>query len=634
MTTVLIWDDESAPPITDGWVVLWRAFGGSADDKVVSIPSLIEDNAESLRARYLTWIYELGETPIRGKSLVDHLEIRPGFSYWWMTRFAEKCNYSKSPQIDDVIRLLAFEQWLAERRPSQVTLVTANNALAECMENLCNNSGISFFWQAKLPINESLPWVKRFYRALPFLFQSFAWLLTHALRRWPLRGVGLSEWRQSAGKTTFFSYLFNLVPEALKCGRFESRYWGHLPGELRKDGIKTNWLHIYVECEALPKANKAAETIRQFNAKSQGEQIHVTLDSFLSLSLIFQALRDMMHVWRLGRILRPQFIVSKVTKIDLWPLCRAEWKQSFSGSAAMSNILNLNLFQAAVNCQPIQQSGVYLQENQAWEFALVHAWKIAGHRRLIAFPHSTVRYWDLRYFFSPDTYLGGKRNALPRPEKIAVSGVASLDAFTAGGYPEIDLVMVESLRYFHLLNSRGADLRAGRGAKAPQRILAMGDISERNTEKQMRLLERAAQLLPADTVFIVKPHPAGTIVPDDYPGIRVTVSTQPVSELIADCDVAYSSCYTSAAVDAYCAGIPVVSILDPGTLNLSPLRGCDGAVFASTPEELAAALIDCASQPSANGKTQAFFTLDIGLPRWRKLLQAQGNGSIHIYNAV
>lgn len=631
MTRVLIWEADGAPPVSDGLVVLWRAFAGSADAGIVSIPALIEANAESLRARYLTWVYEFGETPIRGKRLLDHLEIRPGFSYWWMTLFAEKCNYSKSPQIDDVIRLLAFEQWADERRPSQVTLITANAALAECLGSLCGNSGISFLWQAGPVAKDELPWAKRLYRTLPSLLQSFAWLLAYALRRWPLRGVGLAEWRQSTGKVTFFSYLFNLVPEAAKCGRFESRYWGHLPDELRKDGTKTNWLHLYVESDALPSAAKAAGAIRQFNAAGQGEQIHVTLDSFLSLKLVFQAARDGLRVWRLGRTLMPSRVLSDATRIDLWPLYRAAWAQSFSGPAAMSNVLNLNLLEFAAGCLPLQQAGVYLQESQAWEFALVHAWKAAGHRRLISFPHSTVRYWDLRYFFSPQNYRDGERNGLPRPEQIAVNGVAVRDALIAGGYPERDLVMVESLRYFHLLKAGGAGHRAGHQAGVPLRVLAMADIVERNTERQMRLLEGAARFLPADTVYTVKPHPACAFAPDDYPGIRITVSMQPIAELLADCDVAYSSSVTSAAVDAYCAGVPVVSMLDPATLNLSPLRGCEGAVFASTPKELAEALAACASQPSTSGKTPTFFTLDAGLPRWRKLLQAQDHASI--YNA-
>ena len=83
--------------------VLWCSYDPKGCNDVVSIPCLVEENSESLRSRYLEWIYDLGEIKINGKRIVDHLEIRSGFSYWWMTLLAEKCNYAKSPQIDDAI---------------------------------------------------------------------------------------------------------------------------------------------------------------------------------------------------------------------------------------------------------------------------------------------------------------------------------------------------------------------------------------------------------------------------------------------------------------------------------------------------------------------------------------------------
>ena len=93
-----------------------------------------------------------------------------------------------------------------------------------------------------------------------------------------------------------------------------------------------------------------------------------------------------------------------------------------------------------------------------------------------------------------------------------------------------------------------------------------------------------------------------------------------ISTLLYGCDVAYTSSVTSAAVDAYCADVPVVSVLDPNTLNLSPLRGREGVVFASTSEELASALISAASTNHVVKERQDFFTLGSNLPRWRKLL--------------
>jgi surface carbohydrate biosynthesis protein (TIGR04326 family) len=152
------------------------------------------------------------------------------------------------------------------------------------------------------------------------------------------------------------------------------------------------------------------------------------------------------------------------------------------------------------------------------------------------------------------------------------------------------------------------------------RILVLGDYILSKTQQQMRLLEKAGQRLPEDAIITVKPHPACPIQPADYPGLRLEVTMKPVSNLLGACDVAYTSSGTSAAVDAYCAGTPVVSVLDPNALNLSPLRGREGVIFASTPEELAHALISAASAPRSAAGQQDFFTLDSKLPRWRKLL--------------
>jgi len=77
---------------------------------------------------------------------------------------------------------------------------------------------------------------------------------------------------------------------------------------------------------------------------------------------------------------------------------------------------------------------------------------------------------------------------------------------------------------------------------------------------------------------------------------------------------------TSAAVDAYFAGVPIVSVLDLNTLNLIPLRGCEGVLFASTPEKLAAALASPAAALRTRDDRHKFFTLDPELPRWRKLI--------------
>ena len=203
-TLLLIWDAEGEPPDGDWTPVLWREFVSNAQSDAVSIPAIIEANADLLRKRYLAWVYELGEKSIHGKRLVEHLQLRAGFSYWWMTLFAEKCNYSKSKQIDDAIRLMAFDEFAKNQSVSRVVLSTANQPLAECLRLWCTNLGVVFKWQRVAKPKMPLSWVKRIYNAAPHTLQALAWSARYLIDRWPLRGVGLKEWQQSNGCVTFF----------------------------------------------------------------------------------------------------------------------------------------------------------------------------------------------------------------------------------------------------------------------------------------------------------------------------------------------------------------------------------------------------------------------------------------------
>ena len=138
---------------------------------------------------------------------------------------------------------------------------------------------------------------------------------------------------------------------------------------------------------------------------------------------------------------------------------------------------------------------------------------------------------------------------------------------------------------------------------------------------QMHLLEKAMQLLEGDVTLLVKPHPACPIYIEDYPNITLQISTKPIFELLKECDVAYSSTTTSGAVDTYCAGMPTVVALDPSTLNMSPLRGYDGVIFASTPAELAVALVSANLKSRGEHEEINFFNLDSRVDRWKRLLQ-------------
>jgi surface carbohydrate biosynthesis protein (TIGR04326 family) len=619
--TLFVWDADGRPPVGNWIVVLWRSLQEDASPAAVSIPLLVERNSDVLRASYLAWIYELGERTVQGSSLVDYLQLRPGLSSWWMSLLAEKCSYSKSPHIADAIRALALAQWVGDHSPAKLVLVSANRSLVKCIRAWCNTRGLAFEWTPLPGASEKkLSWPRHIYQLMPHRLRSLIWLARHLRQSWRLRGVGLSEWRATKGKVTFVSYLFNLTPEAIKAGRFSSSYWAHLPKELESQKVATNWLQWYVKDALLPSEQDAADILSQFNAAADGLQVHATLSTFLTVRVVLRTLLDAGRLaWKVRRIPK-RFFRARLNEVDLWPLFEDEWRESSQGVAAMNNSLNLNLFESALQILPKQRMGVYLQENQAWEFAFIHAWKAAGHGRLIGAPHSTIRYWDLRYFFDPRSYDRDSMAPLPLPDQVALNGHAATESNRWGNYPMDGAVEVEALRYLHLENLSTTGRDEHRVENEQMRILVLGDYVDRNTHLQMSLLETAISLLPQSASVTVKPHPACPILPARYPGMRMEVTNLPIAQLLAQCNVAYTSAGTSAAADVYCAGLPVVSVFDADTLNQSPLRGRGDVSFVSTAHELASALISAVTASRPELVAQRFFNLDSSLSRWRRLL--------------
>jgi len=617
--TVLIWDSDGEPPAGDWLTVLWRNYDTKGRNDVASIQFLVEDNAESLRTQYLKWIYRLGETKINGKRIVDHLEIRSGLSYWWMTLLAEKCNFAKSPQINDAIKLLAFDKWARGKRFKTLALTTSKAGLAKVLKFWCLKTGTNFQWQHIKEETGSVFLPIRLYQSMPHLAQACTLLVRHLIQGWSLRGVGLKEWRETKGKVTFISYFFNLVPEALKAERFESRYWAHLRDVLAREGCHTNWLQLYVKSAVFSAPMKAAEAIRGFNKTGKGAETHITLDSFLSGGVVLRALRDWFRLALVGLRLRKSLSFAINPLLDFTPLFQIDWDRSMAGQTAMNSVLYLNLIEEALKTLPKQRVGVYLQENQAWEFALIHAWRTAGHGRLIGAPHSSVRFWDLRYFFDPRSYKSTDQNTLPIPDQVAVNGPAMMKEYQRGRYPSAQLVEVEALRYLYLGKKTTAKRPTRKKSFGPLRVLVLGDYLPSNTHQMMLLLEKAFESLPADTTFVLKPHPNCPVRTEDYPSLRMSVTMGSVSTLFPDCNVAFSSAGTSAAVDAYCAGVPVISARDPKTLNLSPLRSRKGVHFVSTPEELKQAFDKTSKAQKSLNRKISMFQCDKSLRRWKKI---------------
>jgi len=202
---LLIWDSGHQNDDDAQDVIFWNKYTNSEFDRIFSIPQLVEEKANDLKTKYLSLIYDFGEEKVDGIRIIDHLMIRQNFSYWWMTLITEKCNYAKSPQIVNIIKLMALEDWLLENKYNKLKLKTVDDELAFSISLLAKKLLIDFEWKKENKSNPKKNLLNRFFHSLPNIIQSPIWLMVYLISNWPLKGVGVKEWENTTATSTFIS---------------------------------------------------------------------------------------------------------------------------------------------------------------------------------------------------------------------------------------------------------------------------------------------------------------------------------------------------------------------------------------------------------------------------------------------
>ena len=265
---------------------------------------------------------------------------------------------------------------------------------------------------------------------------------------------------------------------------------------------------------------------------------------------------------------------------------------------------------------PKQKMGFYIYENQPWEFALLHFWRAAGHGNMIGVPHTTQRFWDLRYHRDVRCYDRDPTGlGFPVPNQLAVNGPLSEASLLSGGCPKERLVDVEALRYLHL--GQKSTVRKPRPLGLGLRVLICGEFLSDNNVQLCKWIKLAIPNMAENTSFIFKPHPAYPVHEQFLKSLPIEVRHEPIHDLLKKCDVMFVTGNSGAAVDAFCVGVPVVQMSDGAAFNTSSLRGVAGIIIVNSPEALAEALTNVLTHEFLPPK---LFNLDPDLVRWRQLL--------------
>ncbi len=612
----LVWDFLSVPPTSnDTCLVLWRQYADCYRG-AISIPQYIDQNPKQIRSEYLEYIFKLSRLEHHGMPIGELLQIREGLSFWWLSLLQEKCNYAKSPLIEDAIRLIAFDICISETPPTSLKLASRNVRLAQSLSQWCKQRSIAFYWTcSEVRFISKIYYASRFPYIIPII-GAFAYYLRFIMRHWALIPVSHQTPLDGMPDIHFFSYLPHFSPDLPLQPDFDTIYWGTLPAFLSRNNIKSRWTYLF---SGKPPTNHDILKLNSTFRQDSSFQARALLANYVSFRVLLTSLTDWLRIF-LGSL--PVTITLRTSSLHrnyLWPLFADNWFDSIAGISCISNCIYLALLESFFSSLPYQRIGFYLQENISWELILNYLWRKGGHGALIGVSHSTVRFWDLRYYNDPLVYDIESLCPLPAPDFVALNGPLAISQFRAAKYPSSRILEVEALRYLYLSDNLPL-IAKKKSHDPPLNILVLGDYSATTSYALIQLVVRAVPLLSSKPVIDFKPHPLCSIDLSLYSVINLASPTAPLLHLLSDADLVISST-TSASVEAYLLGKRVIFYSDPCHLNLSPLVSfSSSAAFVNSPQQLANTIESSPASKSLSLTPEPMFFLERHLPRWHSLL--------------
>ena len=574
-------------------VFIWDEF--LEDDNAISLPSLVEEKADIYRATFLSWTHDFSQTKINETTLYEYLKLEDDFPFWWTTSLGQRFNINASSSINDVIKSMAFFDYLAQEKlfPTSINITTEKVALWEFFK----------LWgdRQKIEVNS-----KHIIRSKKVKKSVLAYALY--LFRFVVYGLfDASKKQPQQNKFVFFDIFTHLKNGA----EFKSNYWTKLVEVLQKNNVQ--WNHLYYKTKHRFSYLNALKRIQLFNASSEAHQ-HQLLEQNFGLLDYFKTLNRYFKIRKKAKKIFPQLskaIVCSNRGIDFSPYLIEDLMDSLVGQEALKNCFYSVLMENAVKATPVQAKGVYLQEFQPWEIALVHYWKKTQRNDLIGMPHSTHRYWDLRYFFAKKFFLQYAQDIFP--DHIAVNGDNSMERCLENGYPEAILKPVEALRYLHHPNT---PVEQKSTEKKRLNILICCDYQTKTSERLFEMVDQATKEGKLKCKVKIRMHPAFPLPSELLTQYDFEISKEEMINALQETDWVITSNLSAIAVDGYYQGCNIAQLSDGVYFNLSPLRGLVDDLLFNSAKELQQMIF----KQKQLKESVSYFLIDSKTKKWIALL--------------
>ena len=526
--------------------ILWTGYSESKNQK--SILKYIRDNPRELRSNYLSWVDSIGKVKVGNHYFEDYLKIDSDFSLWWMTHFVEKSN-TKTRSHFFSIKFIALISLLKKTNIDKVYCDIADIRLINALEYFCKSNQIRFKANSNIKkININSLKIFHIFKGIFFLLKSFKNNLIH-------KKVKIKSTNYNKNSLTIFSYFINFKIDA---GQIFSNYWTILPRYLNDKNIKINWFHHYVKNK-----NNIKSELKIIKKLNNDNNFHNLIYNDISLLTFFKILFKWLSlVFRISLVEKELFkkIFNSRNGYLLF-FHRDDYCNSFYGTLAIQNIIWVYQFDKILKKIPRQELGLYLCENQSWERALSYYWKKNGHGKLCGVIHSTMPFWDLRYFQDKDSF--NVSSVLPVPDYFAVNSPLAKKIYKDSSQPMSMLTEVEALRYLNLNKSTFSN-------RNKKEFIVLGDYQQNTTLEMLKILQKFR--INNNVQITFKPHPGNKINLNKNGFDNITTTDDSIYNLSKKYDFFVTTANTSSSIDLILLRKNFIIYLDQDDFNLSYLN--------------------------------------------------------------
>ena len=608
--TAVIWQRQGSTPPSDGLVLLWNSFE-QINESTISIPRFIEDHDVEIRRRLLASIREVKRTQLGDKSIAQHLAIDEHTSYWWLTLFALK-RWTGSSNIPFACKVIAAHMILEQHSVSRVHLECDSESdralMSKCFSPFVNPEDRSNFQIALANVLFFVDFFLGFSRAIGSLLRYC--VNSRAIPPVPDRATSSCE-------IAFVDFLAGIDIDKMQSGQFVSTYWGELPSLVAEQtSSSAEWVHVFpgnINAQAIRAANQDLLLLNRNDPKT-----HSMLLVRPSISIIKSSLQTYFHLTRQYLHFRGSTkIVSASTDVNtIWPLFEQEWRESLISSTAIRHALLHHSVDRYVKCMPKTPTVVYLMENQPWESVFIQSYRKYQSGRLIGVAHSTVRFWDIRYFQDECEHTDDGMERIPYPDLVVTNAQEALEMLRENKPVSEKIVLGEALRYGYLNHFSNETKQRSTN----KRILILGDFLPSANDVLMRLVGDALDQAKESFLVDIREHPVCSFSVEQLGKFASRLTTDSLKDLLLKADAIITTSSSSSAVESIMLGIPTIIVVDPLSLNYSPFRKTTRGTFVTTTTELAMAL-DQLSDDSVPIAAN-YFCLDDQYPRWKGLIRS------------